>query len=284
MSESTPHRSQRLDGIWPRGRPVVVGILNCTPDSFSDGGRFLEPACAVDRGLQMLADGADIVDVGGESTRPGAAPVESATERRRVVPIIDALHRSRADALISIDTTKPEVARAALEAGADIVNDVSGGAAPGMLDLVAESGAAVVLMHMRGEPRTMQQDTAYDHVVAEVHGFLRERAATARSTGIPAQRVWLDPGIGFGKDDRGNLELLAALPDLAQLGHPVLVGPSRKSFIGRLTSAPVADRLPGTLASLIPTLAIERVLVRVHDPAEALQFLEIARRVQEASA
>jgi len=261
-----------------------MGILNCTPDSFSDGGRHLEPEAAITGGLEMLGHGADMVDVGGESTRPGASPVDPVEELRRVVPVISELRNARPDAVLSVDTSKIEVAAAALEAGADIVNDVTAGSTPGMLDLVAEHGAAIVLMHMRGEPRTMQTDLGYRHVVAEVHGHLIERAAAALAAGIPRQRVWLDPGIGFGKDDQGNLALLAALPDLASHDHPVLVGPSNKSFLGRLTGAPVNDRLPGTLGALIAILGIPRGVVRVHDPASAVQFLDIAIRVREASA
>ena len=261
-----------------------MGILNCTPDSFSDGGRHFEPGEAIRGGLEMLAHGADIIDIGGESTRPGALAVDTVEESRRVVPVISELRNALPDAVLSVDTSKIEVAAAALEAGADIVNDVTAGSAPGMHDLVAEHGAAIVLMHMRGEPRTMQTELSYRHVVAEVHGHLVDRAAAALAAGIPSQRVWLDPGIGFGKDDNGNLALLGALPDLASHGHPVLVGPSNKSFIGRLTGAPVDDRLPGTLGALIGILEVPRAVVRVHDPAAAAQFLEIAVRVREVSA
>jgi dihydropteroate synthase len=261
-----------------------MGILNCTPDSFADGGRHFGAEDAVRHGERMLADGALILDVGGESTRPGAAAVEAAEESRRVLPVIGELRTRRPDALLSVDTSKPEVAAAALEAGADLVNDITGGSAPGMLELVAARGAGVVLMHMRGTPRTMQLDLGYRNVVAEVHSYLLERAQAAVAAGVQRHRVWLDPGIGFGKDDEGNLALLAALPDLAAHGLPVVVGPSRKSFIGRLTGAPLESRLPGTLGALIPVLALERAVVRVHDPAAAVQFLEIAVRVSEASA
>jgi dihydropteroate synthase len=261
-----------------------MGILNCTPDSFSDGGLHFEPTRAVRRGLDMFGEGATIVDVGGESTRPGASPVAADEETRRVVPVIDALREAAPDAVISVDTSKTEVAGEALGAGADIVNDVTAASAPGMLDLVADHGAAIILMHMRGEPRTMQSNLSYDHVVAEVHGHLLDRAAAAMAAGVPHQRVWLDPGIGFGKDDDGNLALLAALPDLAAHGHPVVVGTSNKSFIGRLAGAPVEDRLPGTLGALITVPGIPRAVVRVHDPGAASQFLEIAVRVHEVPA
>jgi dihydropteroate synthase len=277
-------RSRRLVHLWPRPRPVVMGILNCTPDSFSDGGRHFEPADAVRSGLEMLAHGAVVIDVGGESTRPGASPVDAVEEAKRVVPVVRGLREASETAVLSVDTSKTEVAAAALEAGADIVNDVTAGSARGMLELVAGHEAGIVLMHMRGEPRTMQRDLTYRHVVAEVHSHLVGRAAAAMAAGIPRERVWLDPGIGFGKDDDGNLALLAALPDLAAHGHPVLVGPSNKSFIGRLTGAPVPDRLPGTLGALIAVLDLPRAVVRVHDAAAAVQFLEIAVRVREASA
>ncbi len=258
-----------------------MAILNCTPDSFSDGGIHLGPDGALAHGEAMLADGADILDVGGESTRPGAQPVAAEEECRRVLPVISELRRRRPDAILSVDTSKAAVARAALQAGADVVNDVTAGADPGMLDRVAESSAAIVLMHMRGNPRTMQHDTGYRDVVVEVQDYLERRARQALAAGIPRHRVWLDPGIGFGKDVDGNLALLAALPRLAELSHPVLVGPSRKGFIGRLTSAPVDERLPGTLAALLPALDLERVVVRVHEPGPVRQFLQVALRLRE---
>ena len=284
MSGGSGRHSHRLDKLWPRTRPVVMGILNCTPDSFADGGRYFDAEHAVRRGERMIEDGALIVDIGGESTRPGAEPVSAEEESRRVLPVIGELRRRHHDVVLSVDTSKPEVAAAALEAGADLVNDVTAGSTAGMLELVAASGAAVVLMHMRGTPRTMQHDLAYRDVVAEVHHHLLERAGAALEAGVAAHRVWLDPGIGFGKDDSGNIALLAALPALATHGYPVVIGPSNKSFIGRLTGAPLESRLPGTLGALIPALALERAVVRVHDPAAAVQFLEIAVRVSEASA
>jgi dihydropteroate synthase len=260
-----------------------MGILNCTPDSFADGGRCFDFDDALQHAEDLVSGGADIIDVGGESTRPGADPVDVTEELRRVIPVITEIRRRRPEILLSVDTSKVEVAEASLVAGADLVNDVTAASAPGMLELVARSGAGIVLMHMRGEPRTMQTDTSYDNVVAEVHEHLRNRAATAVAAGIPAHRVWLDPGIGFGKDDDGNLALLAALPDLAAIGHPVLVGPSNKSFIGRLTGADVEDRLPGTLAALWPAVGIERAVVRVHDASAAVQFFKTACRLREAS-
>jgi dihydropteroate synthase len=261
-----------------------MGIVNCTPDSFSDGGRNLDFDDALRNTERMIDGGADIIDVGGESTRPGADPVDTSEELRRVVPVIREIRRRWPALALSVDTSKIEVADAALAAGADLVNDITAASADGMLDLVAQAEAGIVLMHMRGEPRTMQVDTYYDHVVAEVHEHLRSRARAAVDAGIPGSRVWLDPGIGFGKDDDGNLALLAALPDLATAGHPVLVGPSNKSFIGRLTGADVTERLPGTLAALWSVVGIDRAVVRVHDASAATQFLKIATRLHEASA
>jgi dihydropteroate synthase len=279
----TTDEATRIDELWSSHGPVVMGIVNCTPDSFSDGGRFVRKGDAVAEAERHLAAGATIVDIGGESTRPGAEPVGAEEEGRRVLPVIGELRRRHPRAVISIDTTKVAVAEAALAAGADVVNDVSAAAESGMLDLVARNRAAIVLMHRRGSPGTMQQDTRYDDVVAEVHGFLRARAAAATAAGIAARRVWLDPGIGFGKDDQGNLALLAALPELAACGHPVVVGASRKAFIGRLTGAPVEDRLGGTLGALIPAVGLERIVVRVHEPAPTVQFLAVATRLSRLS-
>lgn len=259
-----------------------MGILNVTPDSFSDGGRFVEREAAVQHALEMAEQGAAVVDVGGESTRPGAQPVSAAEEAGRVVPVIEELARRVPGLVISVDTSKPEVAAQALAAGASMVNDVTAGRDPRMLELVAGAGAGIVLMHMRGTPQTMQQDTRYTHVVAEVAAFLAERAQAALSAGIPKERVFLDPGIGFGKDLAGNLALLAALPDLASLGFALVLGASRKSFIGHLTGAPVGERLPGSLAALLPALACPKVVVRVHDVGATRQFLQVARAVREA--
>jgi len=260
-----------------------MGIVNCTPDSFSDGGRLPDVAAAVDHALRLLEEGADLVDVGGESTRPTASPVDVDEEIRRVVPVIEALRDRRPDALISVDTSKAAVARRALESGADLVNDVTAASDPDMLDTVVEHEAGIVLMHMRGNPRTMQDDTSYDDVVAEVHAALRAHAGRATGAGLPAEAVWLDPGIGFGKDTAGNLALLAAVPQLATVGHPVVVGASRKSFIARRSRGAGSPerRLPGSLAALAPTLEAERVVVRVHDVADTVQFLELAAAVRE---
>jgi len=252
-----------------------MGILNVTPDSFSDGGRFFDRRAAVAHGERLLAEGADILDVGGESTRPGADTVDEASERARVLPVIEGLLAAHPEALISIDTTKPAVAAAALAAGAVVVNDVSAARDDAMLAVVREAGCALVLMHMRGEPRTMQRDTGYADVVAEVHGFLAGRAQAAMAAGIPAELVLLDPGIGFGKDVDGNLALVRAVPDLAALGHPVVLGASRKSFIGKLTGAAIDRRDAGSLAALAVLARVPRAVARVHDAAGTLQFLTV---------
>lgn len=265
--------------MWALGRPAVMGIVNVTPDSFADGGRFLAPEAAIAHALTLLDEGADILDIGGESTRPGAERVPTGTEIDRVAPVIAGILAARPQTLLSIDTSKAAVAEAALAAGAVIVNDVTAGRDDAMLPLIARAGAGVVLMHMRGEPRTMQAETAYDDVVAEVHHFLRERVAAAVAAGVPEDCIVLDPGIGFGKDLGGNLRLLAALPDLASLGFPVLLGASRKSFISALTGADVATRLPGSLAAAHCALACRRAIVRVHDVAATVQYLAVAAAI-----
>ena len=255
---------------------AVMGVLNVTPDSFSDGGEWFGRDAAVTHGLELVRDGAAIVDVGGESTRPGALPVPQDEELRRTVPVVEALARS--GATISIDTSKPAVARAALDAGATYVNDVTAlRGDPAMAALVAERGATCCLMHMRGEPRTMQQDPRYDDVVAEVKGFLEDRVAFAVGEGIAEDRIHLDPGIGFGKALEHNLELLRRLDELAELGFPLVVGTSRKSFISKLTGAPDArSRLPGTLATCVMALERGARIFRVHDVAETAQALTVA--------
>lgn len=260
-----------------------MGILNVTPDSFSDGGLFASREAAVAHGSRLLAEGADIVDVGGESTRPGAEPVAAEEEAERVIPVITLLARRHPGALLSVDTRRAEVALAAFDAGAAIVNDVSAAADPDMLPAVAKAGAAIVLMHMRGEPATMQLNTAYTDVVAEVHAYLSERARAAEAAGVARDRVLLDPGIGFGKDLEGNLRLLAAISDLQALGYPVVVGASRKSFIHRLTGAAVDERLPGSLAAIVRAAAAPRGVVRVHDVAATVQFLTVLSAVEGAA-
>lgn len=249
-------------------RPLVMGVLNVTPDSFSDGGRYLDPDAAVARGLQMTAEGADVVDVGGESSRPGARPVPEAEELARVRPVVEALApRVR----VSVDTVKPAVAEAAVAAGATLVNDISARLWP----LAAEAGVGWVAMHMQGEPATMQDDPHYDDVVGEVHDFLRRRAGEALDAGVP--EVWVDPGIGFGKTADHNLALLRHLGELAASGHPVLVGTSRKGFLGRLTAAadgtppPADDRVAASLATATWVMVAGASMVRVHDVAATVQ-------------
>ena len=253
-----------------------MGIVNVTPDSFSDGGMFLETDAAVAHGLVLAEEGAAILDVGGESTRPGAAPVSEEEERRRVLPVVERL--AAAGHRVSIDTTKLAVARAALDAGAAFVNDVSAFRfEPGMVGLVAERGVHCCLMHMLGQPRTMQEDPRYEDVVSDVKAFLEGRLAFAIDQGVPEERVWLDPGIGFGKTVAHNLELLRRLDEIVAIGRPVMVGTSRKSFLGKLAGGkPEGERLPGTIATNV--LALERgaSVFRVHDVAPVLDALTVA--------
>jgi dihydropteroate synthase len=253
-----------------------MGIVNVTPDSFSDGGLFLEAEAAVEHGTALAEEGAAILDVGGESTRPGAAPVSVEEELRRVLPVVEGL--ARLEHRISIDTTKVAVARAALDAGATVVNDVSAFRFdPDLAGLVAEREAHCVLMHMLGEPRTMQKDPRYEDVVSEVKAFLEERLAFATSQGVAEERVWLDPGIGFGKTVEHNLELLRRLDELVAIGRPVVVGTSRKAFLGRLAGGkPESERLPGTIATNVMAFERGAGIFRVHDVAPVLDALRIA--------
>lgn len=263
--------------------PFLMGVVNVTPDSFSDGGRFLDPEAAVAHGARLLAEGADLLDVGGESTRPGAAPVPAEEEARRVVPVIERL-RARGLGPISVDTRKPAVVRAAIRAGADLVNDVGGLSAPGMAELVAEAGVPAVLMHARGTPAEMQSLATYRDVVAEVAAELEAALARAVRAGVPEERVILDPGIGFAKTAAQSLALLAALPRLRRLGRPLLVGPSRKSFIGAVTGEPAGDRLPGTLAAVTACVLAGVEILRVHDVAAARQSAAVAAAIRDAGA
>jgi dihydropteroate synthase len=255
----------------------IMGIVNVTPDSFSDGGTFDDDADAVRHARRLVEEGAAIVDVGGESTRPGAAPVPAEEERRRVVPVVEGLAALGLDARISVDTMKLEVARAAVDAGATYVNDVTAFRHdPDLAGLVADRGLECCLMHMLGEPRTMQQDPRYDDVVSDVKAFLEERLAAAVAAGVPEERVQLDPGIGFGKTLEHNLELLRRLGEIATIGRPVVLGTSRKSFIGRITGRDVAGRVHGTVATCV--LGYERGarVFRVHDVAAVHDGLSVA--------
>jgi dihydropteroate synthase len=242
----------------------VMGVLNATPDSFSDGGRFPHVDAAVDAAARMVDEGADLVDVGGESTRPGAAAVDVEAEIHRVVPLIAAIRR-RVGVRLSVDTRRAAVARRALEAGADLVNDVSGFADPGMLPLLAATRAPAIVMHMRGSPATMQIDTRYTDLVAEVVAYLAERLERAAAGGVPGDRIVIDPGIGFGKSAEGNLRILRELAALRRLGRPILVGASRKSFIGAVLGLPVTDRLEGSLAVAAVAAWQGAQMIRVHD-------------------
>jgi len=280
-----PDRPARAADPSPSGpapdRPArafrLMGVVNVTPDSFSDGGRYLDPEAAVAHGLELAAEGADILDVGGESTRPGAEPVDAEQELARVLPVIEGLTAAGVGAQISIDTSKAAVAEAALAAGATLVNDVTAlRGDPRMAAVVADAGADCCLMHMLGEPRTMQRDPRYRDVLAEVRAFLEERLAFAVAAGIGEERILLDPGIGFGKTTRHNLELLAGLGELAAIGPPVLIGTSRKTFLGRLTGRPVEQRLAGTIASCVIALERGASVFRVHDVAPVADALTVA--------
>jgi dihydropteroate synthase len=260
----------------PRGARVM-GVVNVTPDSFSDGGRYLDTGKAIGHGIALADEGAAILDVGGESTRPGADPVDLDEELRRVLPVIEGLALARPKAQISIDTSKAAVAAEAIRRGATMVNDVT--ALRGdlkMAEVVAETGVDCCLMHMLGEPRTMQRDPHYEDVVGEVRAFLEERLAFALAAGIEEERITLDPGIGFGKTVAHNLELLGRLDELVAIGPPVMVGPSRKSFLGRLTGRPVDERLAGTIAACVVAYSHGARVFRVHDVAPVADALVVA--------
>ena len=258
-------------------RPLIMGVINVTPDSFSDGGLYLSTAAAVAHARQLIAEGADLLDVGGESTRPGAAPVTLEEERRRVLPVLEAL--AGAGVPLSVDTQKPELMRAAVAAGAAMVNDVNGFQAPGALAAVADSNCAICIMHKQGDPQTMQQAPQYADVVAEVRGYLQQRIAAAERAGIARDRIVVDPGFGFGKALDHNLELLRRLDSIAALQVPVLAGLSRKSMIGRLTGRDAGDRVAGSVAAAL--LAVQRgaAIVRVHDVAATRDALAVWQAV-----
>ena len=260
-------------------QPVVMGVLNVTPDSFSDAGRFFSVAAAVEAGLRMAADGAALIDVGGESTRPGAQPVPLEDELRRVLPVIERL-RAATTAVVSVDTSKPEVMRAAAAAGAGFINDVRALREPGALEAAAASGCALCLMHMQGEPRTMQVAPHYTDVVGEVRAFLAARVAACRGAGIEAARLTVDPGFGFGKNLEHNLTLLRRLPELAVDDMPLLVGLSRKSTVGTLTGRPPAERVYGSVALAVLAALKGARIVRVHDVAATVDALKVTAAVQ----
>jgi dihydropteroate synthase len=254
-----------------------MGVVNVTPDSFSDGGLYLDPEAAIAHGLELARDGAEILDVGGESTRPGAEEVGVEEELARVAPVVAGLAGT---ATVSIDTSKVAVAEAALDAGASIVNDVTALAGdPGLGALCAEREAVLVLMHMQGTPRTMQANPTYDDVVDDVKAFLSERIEAAIAAGVDEEQIWLDPGIGFGKTLEHNLELLRRLSELRELGRPLVIGASRKSFIGKVDGSDAGDRLGGTIASSVLAAAEGADVLRVHDVAEAFQALRVAEAI-----
>ena len=277
-SHSVLHCRGRVLGLE---RPVVMGVLNVTPDSFSDGGRFVRLDAAVERGVQMAEQGAAIIDVGGESTRPGAQPVDLPEELRRVIPVIARL-RDHTSAILSVDTSKPEVMHAAAAAGASVINDVRALREPDALEAAAISGCAVCLMHMLGEPGSMQESPSYHDVVAEVRYFLEERVEACLNAGIAAERIALDPGFGFGKTLEHNLQLLRRLGELSVDGLPVLAGLSRKSMVGALTGRPAEERVHGSVALAVVAALNGARILRVHDVAATVDALNAVAAVQNS--
>jgi dihydropteroate synthase len=264
-------------------QPVVMGILNVTPDSFSDGGRYARPEYALDRAAAMVAEGAGIIDIGGESTRPGAPPVEESAELERVLPVIERIAREL-DVAISIDTSKVGVMSAAVAAGACIVNDVYALRAPGARDWAASAGVGVCLMHMQGEPRTMQHHPVYQDVVAEVCEFLSVQRGACMAAGVPCEAIVVDPGVGFGKGLEHNMALLRGLPRLAALGSPLLVGVSRKSFIGRILGRSTDERVHGGLGLAALAVSMGARIVRTHDVAPTLDAIRMVSAVLDGAA
>lgn len=271
-------RSQQLDLAVPR----VMAVLNVTPDSFSDGGCFQDINAALSRVSEMISQGADIIDVGGESTRPGAAQVSVEEELQRVIPVIEAIHHQYPQIIISVDTSKPEVMQAAVAAGAALINDVRALALPGALEVAADTQAAVCLMHMQGQPASMQASPSYADVLAEVNDFLTSRVNACIAAGIARERIVIDPGIGFGKTLEHNLALLAHLPALMQLELPLLVGVSRKSMIGALLNRPVEQRLSGSVALATASVLAGASIIRAHDVAETYDAVRIAHALLTA--
>lgn len=299
IGQGSPSRFQEFDSrvyftpvpanatIWRFGsyrlrcdHPSLLGVINVTPDSFSDGGRFLDPSQAVEQGLKLVADGADIIDIGGESTRPGSDPVSVEIELSRVIPVIEGLRESCCPTPISIDTRKLKVAEKAVESGAEIVNDVSAlRDDPDLALFCAEKGLGVILMHMLGTPRTMQESPHYGDVIAEIGAFFEDRLGFATESGISHERIVFDPGIGFGKLLEHNLRILRECGSWLKLGRPILVGPSRKRFIGEILDVDVNNRLPGTIGACVAALASGARLFRVHDVAPVRQALLVAHSI-----
>jgi dihydropteroate synthase len=260
-----------------------MGVVNVTPDSFSDGGRFVDPDHAVQHGITLTRQGADLLDIGGESTRPGSTPVGAEEEAGRILPVLKSLRERLPDVLLSVDTSKASVARQAIEAGADLINDVTAGTGdPEMLSVVADSRAGYLLMHMQGTPGSMQQNPSYQHVIGEVLDFLRDRMAAATRVGIAADRLAVDPGIGFGKTLEHNLALLAGLREFEQLDCPLVLGVSRKRWIGDLTGRPVEERLAGSLAGAAACVERGAHVLRVHDVAETRDLVRILDAIRGA--
>lgn len=272
-------------GVRARGRlirletPLLMGVLNVAPDSFSDGGLYLDPGAAVSHAMSMVDEGADLIDIGAESSRPGSDPVDEAEEIRRLIPVVKEVCR-RVSVPISVDTTKAGVARRALEAGASIINDISAlRADPLMGAVVAQAGAGLVLMHMQGAPKTMQQAPSYGNVVEEVRSFLAARVRAAQEFGIPPDQILLDPGIGFGKNREHNLILLAELQALTVIGRPILIGVSRKAFIGQILNRPVGERVMGTAAAVAVAVLHGARVLRVHDVRAMRDVLNIVNAI-----
>ncbi len=264
-------------------RTYVMGILNVTPDSFFDGGKFVDLELALERALQLEAEGADIIDIGGESTRPGSIAISVQEELQRVIPVVEKL-RTKTKVLISVDTYKAEVAKRALKAGAQIINDISGlRFDPGMAKVIAESGAAVILMHIQGTPRHMQDNPQYDNLIDEILDYLRKSSAIATQAGIRADQIIIDPGIGFGKRLEDNYAILKYLDEFKSLGFPILVGPSRKSFIGKVLDLPPEERLEGTLAAVSAAVLHGANIVRVHDVQATVRAVRIIDRIKRGA-
>jgi dihydropteroate synthase len=281
--ERTPYALEsRGRRLFLGSRTWLMGVVNVTPDSFSDGGLFIDPDRAVERGLELASEGADILDIGGESTRPGAGPVAAEEELRRIIPVVRGLRR-RTDVPISVDTTKAAVAREALDEGADIVNDVSALRFDAeMAQVIAASGAAVVLMHMQGTPLTMQLDPRYDDLLGEIRSFFLERLRAAEEAGIPADRTVIDPGVGFGKTCAHNLALLNGLEAFRDLGRPLCVGLSRKAFIGKVLDLPPGERVEGTIAAAVLSVTHGAHILRVHDVREVARAVRVAEAILTA--
>jgi len=268
----------------PNRETLVMGILNVTPDSFSDGGQFFSVEAAIEHGQSLINDGADIIDIGGESTRPGADPLSIEDELERVIPVIKSIRKDHNDILISIDTYKSEVAQQAIEAGADIVNDVSGFVMdPKMPTAIANFNAFVILMHMKGKPTNMQENPSYDDLIVDISSFLLYQINIAKTTGIPTDKIILDPGIGFGKTAAHNFTIIQKLNKFCELGFPIMIGPSRKSFIGTTLDLPPSERIEGTAAAVSAGILNGARIVRVHDVKEMKRVVAITEKIRTAA-